>query len=291
MRKNLERFSRWMKLQHYSPTTIKEYNRELSKFFDFIEAENLDFDELQLVDIEDYVFSKDVNERTKNRTLSSIKSFFNYLHSRGIVTRNPAKDVKSIKLRRKNPVFLHEEEYHLLMQTINEQANGFVGLRDKMIVSLLLGTGMRVSEITSMQLGCETKDRMGKYSLEVMRKGQEMDYVYINQKISLLFDDYLHERRKISADSDFIFLTYRKKPMDRTAVYRMVKKYLEMCGLDKKKMGPHVLRHTFATALMSKDVSLYKIKELMNHKSLSTTQNYLHVMEQDLKDVVEKIDF
>ena len=139
-----------MKLQHYSPATIKEYNRELNKFYDFIEHESLDFEELTLVDIEDYVFSKDVNERTKNRTLSSIKSFFNYLYSRGIVTKNPAKDVKSIKLRRKNPVFLNEDEYHLLMQTISEQARGFVGLRDKTIVSLLLGTGMRVSEITSI---------------------------------------------------------------------------------------------------------------------------------------------
>jgi len=256
-----------------------------------MESESLELEELQLVDIEDYVFSKDVNERTKNRTLSSIKSFYNYLHSRGIVANNPAKGVKSIKLRRKNPVFLQEDEYQLLMQTISEQATGFVGLRDKTIVSLLLGTGMRVSEITSMQMGCEQKDRTGRYSLEVMRKGQEMDYVYINQKISVLFDEYLHERRARQVDSDYIFLTYRQKPMDRTAVYRMVKKYLEMSGLDKKKMGPHVLRHTFATALMSKDVSLYKIKELMNHKSLSTTQNYLHVMEEDLKDVVEKIDF
>lgn len=280
-----------MKLQHYSPTTIKEYTRELNNFYDFLESESIGLEELQLVDIEDYVFSKDVNERTKNRTLSSIKSFYNYLHSRGIVANNPAKGVKSIKLRRKNPVFLQEEEYQLLMQTISEQANGFVGLRDKTIVSLLLGTGMRVSEITSMQMGCEQKDRTGRYSLEVMRKGQEMDYVYINQKISVLFDEYLHERRARQVDSDYIFLTYRQRPMDRTAVYRMVKKYLEMSGLDKKKMGPHVLRHTFATALMSKDVSLYKIKELMNHKSLSTTQNYLHVMEEDLKDVVEKIDF
>ncbi len=280
-----------MKLQHYSPTTIKEYTRELNKFYDFLESESMELEELQLVDIEDYVFSKDVNERTKNRTLSSIKSFYNYLHSRGIVANNPAKGVKSIKLRRKNPVFLQEDEYQLLMQTISEQATGFVGLRDKTIVSLLLGTGMRVSEITSMQMGCEQKDRTGRYSLEVMRKGQEMDYVYINQKISVLFDEYLHERRARQVDSDYIFLTYRQKPMDRTAVYRMVKKYLEMSGLDKKKMGPHVLRHTFATALMSKDVSLYKIKELMNHKSLSTTQNYLHVMEEDLKDVVEKIDF
>ncbi len=280
-----------MKLQHYSPTTIKEYTRELNKFYDFLESESMELEELQLVDIEDYVFSKDVNERTKNRTLSSIKSFYNYLHSRGIVANNPAKGVKSIKLRRKNPVFLQEDEYQLLMQTISEQASGFVGLRDKTIVSLLLGTGMRVSEITSMQMGCEQKDRTGRYSLEVMRKGQEMDYVYINHKISILFEAYLCERRTLQSDSDFIFLTYRQKPLDRTAVYRMVKKYLEMSGLDKKKMGPHVLRHTFATALMSKDVSLYKIKELMNHKSLSTTQNYLHVMEEDLKDVVEKIDF
>jgi len=248
-------------------------------------------EELTLIDIEDFVFAKEVNERTKNRTLSCIKSFFNYLFSRGIIAKNPAKDVKTIKVRRKNPVFLREEEYHLLMQTISENTDDFIGMRDMTIISLLLGTGMRVSEISSMRFGCEKKDRSQRYALEIMRKGQEMDYVYLNKSISSLFEEYLHERKKIRSDSDFIFLTYRNSPIDRTAIYRMVKKYLVMTGIDKKKMGPHVLRHTFATALMNKDVSLYKIKELMNHKNLSTTENYLHVMEEDLKEVVEKMEF
>lgn len=281
---------RWMKLQHYSPTTIKEYNRELTGFIDYLEAEDLELEDLQLIDIEDFVFSHEVGERAKNRTLSTVKSFFNYLCSRGILAKNPAKDVKLIKIKRKNPVFLQEEEYLLLIQTIDEQATGFVGLRDRMIVSLFLATGMRVSEIAGMTFGCEKKGRDGRYVLEVMRKGQEMDFVYMNSAVSELFDVYLHERRKIETTYEAIFLTYRNKPIDRTAIYRMVKKYFEMTGIDKKKMGPHVLRHTFATTLMSKDVSLYKIKELMNHKNISTTEKYLHVMEEDLKDVVEKIE-
>jgi integrase/recombinase XerC len=290
MRKNLERFLRWMRLQHYSPTTIKEYKREITGFIDFFEEKDLEFENLQLIDIEDFVFSHEVGESAKNRTLSAVKSFFNYLCSRGILAKNPAKDVKLIKVKRKNPVFLQEEEYLLLIQTINEQAEGFVGLRDRMIVSLFLATGMRVSEIAGMAFGCEKKSRDGRYVLEVMRKGQEMDFVYMNTAASKLFDHYLHERKKRNVDTDAIFLTYRGKQIDRTAIYRMVKKYFEMTGIAKKKMGPHVLRHTFATTLMSKDVSLYKIKELMNHKKISTTENYLHVMEGDLKDVVEKIE-
>lgn len=102
---------RWMKLQHYSPTTIKEYNRELTGFIDYLEAEDLELEDLQLIDIEDFVFSHEVGERAKNRTLSTVKSFFNYLCSRGILAKNPAKDVKLIKIKRKNPVFLQEEEY------------------------------------------------------------------------------------------------------------------------------------------------------------------------------------
>jgi len=243
-----------------------------------------------MVDIEDFIYSLDVSERTKNRALSAIKSFYRYLQSRGMIAENPAEKVRSIRTRKKNPVYLTENEYKLLIQAVNEQSRGFTGLRDRVIIVLLLTTGMRVSEIVSMTFENISLDSGNLYTLEIIRKGQEMDYVYLSRKISQLFEEYLKKRKAINTGSNSVFLTYRLKELDRSAVYRLVKKYFEMTGIDKKKMGPHVLRHTFATTLMRKDVSLYKIKELMNHKNISTTERYLHVDEEDLRDVVEKID-
>ena len=279
-----------MRLQHYSKTTINEYQREIKRFETFLQTEELEYNELQMVDIEDFIYSLDVSERTKNRALSAIKSFYRYLQSRGMIAENPAEKVRSIRTRKKNPVYLTENEYKLLIQAVNEQSRGFTGLRDRVIIVLLLTTGMRVSEIVSMTFENISLDSGNLYTLEIIRKGQEMDYVYLSRKISQLFEEYLKKRKAINTGSNSVFLTYRLKELDRSAVYRLVKKYFEMTGIDKKKMGPHVLRHTFATTLMRKDVSLYKIKELMNHKNISTTERYLHVDEEDLRDVVEKID-
>jgi len=279
-----------MRLQHYSKTTINEYQREIKRFETFLQTEELEYNELKMVDIEDFIYSLDVSERTKNHALSAIKSFYRYLQSRGMIAENPAEKVRSIRTRKKNPVYLTENEYKLLIQAVNEQSRGFTGLRDRVIIVLLLTTGMRVSEIVSMTFENISLDSGNLYTLEIIRKGQEMDYVYLSRKISQLFEEYLKKRKAINTGSNSVFLTYRLKELDRSAVYRLVKKYFEMTGIDKKKMGPHVLRHTFATTLMRKDVSLYKIKELMNHKNISTTERYLHVDEEDLRDVVEKID-
>ncbi len=291
MEKNIQRFERWMNLQHYSPNTISEYKRELERFFKFLNDNKLDFESLEMIDIEDFIFSLEVSELTRNRALSAIKSFFKYLNSRGIMSSNPAISVKSVRIRRKNPVFLSEEEYIILMETLMGNAKGFVGLRDKLIIAFLLTTGVRVSEIVGIEFDDVTHDKENKITIEVKRKGQEMDYVYLNNKVGKMFDEYLIERKRIELDTERVFITYRKQPIDRTAVYRIVKKYLYMSGIDKKKMGPHVLRHTFATALMRKNISIYKIKELLNHKNISTTEKYLHVAEDDLRKVVENIDF
>jgi len=280
-----------MQLQHYSPGTIQEYSRELENFGRFLGENQLEYTDLDMVDIEDYIFSREVAERTRNRSLSAVKSFYRYLVSRGLVGKDPSKDVKSIRVHRKNPVFLSEEEYVILMDTLQDLPEGFAGLRDKTIIALLLTTGVRVSEVVGMEMGNISRDREGRVTLEIQRKGQEMDFVYLNRRVSGMFDTYLEQRRGLGVQSSRVFLSLRNKPLDRTAVYRLVKKYFSMSGIEKKKMGPHVLRHTFATTLMRKNISLYKIKELLNHKNISTTEKYLHLSEEDLKDAVEKIEF
>jgi len=280
-----------MKLQHYSPNTISEYKRELSRFLKFVSDNELDIETLEMIDIEDFIFSLEVSELTRNRALSSIKSFYRYLHSRGIISNDPASKVRSVRIRKKNPVFLSEEEYLILMETLMGNAEGFIGLRDKLIIAFLLTTGVRVSEIVGIEFDDISRDKDGRITIEVKRKGQEMDFVYLNNKVGKMFDEYLKERKLKQLETTRVFITYRKQPIDRTAIYRVVKKYLNMSGIDKKKMGPHVLRHTFATALMRKNISIYKIKELLNHKNISTTEKYLHLAEDDLRSVVENIDF
>lgn len=288
MTQNLDRFLRWLNLHQYSPETIKEYQREIERFYIFLEAQSLQFDRLCMADIEDFMFSIKVSERTRNRTLSALKSFYRFLTSRGILTSDPAKPVKSIRVKKKNPVFLSEKEFHALFDHLNGD-QGVVARRDQLLLALLLTTGIRVSEVISISFDHITRDKENRITLEVLRKGQEMDFIYLNTQVSKLFEDFLLERKSVASDSNKVFLSFRNGRLDRTAVYRLVKKYLTQCGIEKNKKGPHILRHTFATTLMKKNISIFKIKELLNHKNIATTEKYLHLVEDDLKEVVEQI--
>jgi site-specific recombinase XerD len=277
-----------MNLQHYSPLTITEYKREIERFLSYLKNQNLQLDALQMPDIEDFIFTIEGTERTRNRTLSAIKSFYRFMTSRGIIAYDPAKAVRSIRVKRKNPVFLSEEEYVSLFRLF-DNGTSINNERDKVLIALLLTTGIRVSEIIGLSFKDISVDSTKRVTLELLRKGQEMDFIYLNTQVSELFCAYLEKRKRMSVDSEKVFLSYRLGTLDRTAVYRLVKKYLNESGIVKNKKGPHILRHTFATTLMKKNISIFKIKELMNHKNITTTEKYLHVVEEDLKDVVEQI--
>lgn len=285
----LNLFVKDLSRKNYSESTIKEYERELNRFIGYLESLGKDVNEADRVDIEEFIFDLNVGDRTQNRTLSVIRSFYRFLYERDYVTDNPAKKIDFAKVRNKNPVFLTNEELSRVKAILDEEKSDLFGLRNKAIIKLLLATGLRVSELVNLRIQDVDFDFHGAV-LEVKRKGQEMDYVYVNKKTSLDLVEYFNLRRKLSLPHDYLFITRRLNPLDRTNVYRLVKGILSKAGIEKKKMGPHVLRHTFATLLMRSNVSIYKIKRLMNHKQLTTTERYLHVVEEDLRQTVEKID-
>lgn len=291
MDRNFERFVRWMGLQNYSEATRNEYTREINRFHAYLQQADLSLSEVEIPEVEDFVISLQVAEMAKNRALSVLRTYFRYLSSRGLIAKDPTTQIKSIKIKKKNPVFLSQEEFMALMETIQANSRGFLGLRDQTIVALFLSTGVRVSELVRIRFQDLQKNQEGLYRIEVTRKGQEMDYLFVNRQTSNLLDLFLESRKEKQAQTDHIFLTKNLNALDRTAVFRLIKKYLTMSGIEKKKMGPHVLRHTFATTLMRKNVSLFKIKSLMNHKNLATTEKYLHVVEDDLRGAVEEIEY
>jgi len=275
--------------KNYSESTIKEYERELNRFVKHLDSLKKGIDEVNRIDIEEFIFDLATGDRTRNRTLSVIRSFYKFLNDHDYIADNPARKVDFAKVRNKNPVFLTDEELSKIRAILDEEKDDLFGLRNKVITKLLLATGLRVSELVNLKVEDVDFDDFGAI-LEVRRKGQEMDYVYVNKKTSQDLLKYFNLRKKLSLSHDYLFVTRRFNPLDRTNVYRLVKKILSKAGIEKKKMGPHVLRHTFATLLMKSNVSIYKIKKLMNHKQLTTTERYLHVVEEDLRQTVEEID-
>ena len=289
MERMMKLFIKNLLRKNYSQATIREYERELKRFMIYIRELDKNIEEVDRFDIEEYIFDLNTADRTRNRTLSVIRSFYKFLQDREYVKNNPARLIDFAKIRTKNPVFLSDEELSKLRKVLDSEQDDLLGLRNKVIIKLLLSTGLRVSELVNLKIDDVSFDESGAI-LEVRRKGQEMDYVYVNKKTTQSLSEYLELRKKLSLLHDYLFVTKNYNPLDRTNVYRMVKNIFSKAGIEKKKMGPHVLRHTFATILMKNNVSIYKIKRLMNHKQLTTTERYLHVVENDLRKTIEKID-
>ncbi|MCD6442698.1 MAG: tyrosine-type recombinase/integrase, partial [Thermotogae bacterium] len=153
---------------------------------------------------------------------------------------------------------------------------------------VLLSTGLRVSELVNLKVRDVHFDDLGAV-LEVRRKGNRMDLVYLGRENAEVLKRYMSIRSENVKSSEYLFVSRTGKRIDRSMIYRIVKEFFKLSGLRKKKMGPHVLRHTFATMLMRKNVSIYKIKELLNHKRITTTERYLHLVEDDLRKTLEEV--
>lgn len=288
MRNLVEIFVRDLKRRAYSDLTIKEYKREIRRFQKFLSKKGKKLDEVLHDDVEEYLYSLNTGPRTINRTVSALKRFYRFLHSRKIVSENPMRDVGFSKVSEENPVFLNEREFNLLKEKLIIDGSDFLTVRNRMMMRILLSTGLRVSELIDLKVPNLHFDELGAV-LEVRRKGNRMDLVYLGKENANMLKEYLKIREKLNVKSEYLFISKTGRKMDRTMVYRIVKEFLESIGLKKKKMGPHVLRHTFATILMRKNVSIYKIKELMNHRRITTTEKYLHLVEEDLRKTLEEV--
>ncbi len=288
-RNYLQMFTDELRRREYSRGTIKEYQREIMRFMTFISNKRITA--VKKRDIDAFLSSLKCGSRAKNRTLSSLRSFFGYLKDAGIIGENPAKFVKMARIGNRRISFLTSLEYKTLIGVITEDDDGkdFLKMRNRCLMILLLVTGLRASEITNVRLKNIVFDERGA-NIDLMRKGGHIDRIYVNKRASILLKEYVERRREYSPESEYLFISNNQKKLDRTMVYKIVRDAMKRSGIRKEKMSPHVLRHTFATILIRNNVSLYKIKELLNHRSITTTEKYLHVVEDDLKDAVETID-
>ena len=287
MRNLVEKFVKELRRKAYSNLTIEEYRREIVRFQRFLSKKKKDLLRVDQEDVEEFLYSLNLSPRTMNRTVSALRRFYKFLKSRKLMDDNPMEGVGFSKVSEENPVFLNEKEFRILKEKLNLVENeDFLSVRNKMIVRILLATGLRVSELVNLKIRDLHFDDLGAV-FEVKRKGNRMDLVYLGKENARILKRYLKIREDLP--SEYLFVSRNGRKMDRSMVYRIVREFLESLGLKKRKMGPHVLRHTFATMLMRRNVSIYKIKELMNHKRITTTEKYLHLVEEDLRKTLEEV--
>ena len=283
MKKYSEQFFAFLKVeQGVSAHTLRAYQKDLTEFLDF--APN-SLNKIDYLDIRSYLASlhaRKLKKTTISRKLAAIRSFFKFLHREGYVKKNPAKLVSSPKVPRSLPKFLTIDEIFSLLDT--PEGETFRVCRDRAMLELLYSSGIRVSELTSLDISdLDLRESL----IRVKGKGMKERIVPVGSKALESIQEYLPERLSLRKKSSALFPNNRGGRLTQRSVRRIVLHYSRMIRL-KGELSPHTLRHTFATHLLHEGADLRVIQELLGHASLSTTQKYTHVDITHLAEVYDK---
>lgn len=288
MEKYIEQFKYYLKLERgVSENTIINYLYDLEKFEQFIGSE-LTLNEIQDQHIRAFIhFISDFLAPTSQaRILASVNHFFSFLVLQNVVENNPVTFIELPKQTRKLPVVLSVEEIDLMLEVVNLKTPE--GIRNDAIIETIYSCGLRVSELIDLKLS-ELYFEEG--FIRVFGKGSKQRFVPISDsaiKKIMFYKDSVRSGLKIKTDSeDILFLNRRGGKLTRAMIFTIIKNLVELSGI-KKNVSPHTLRHSFATHLLENGADLRSIQAMLGHESITTTEIYMHLDRNKLKDEVEK---
>ena len=278
--------SLWME-RGLSKNTLFAYRSDISKYARWLQNQGINITKAGPQNILAYLAStENKSTRTVARNLSSLRRLYEYLSKEDKVKQNPIKNVEAPRLGRSLPKSLTENEVESLLDAPN--TNQPLGLRDKTMLEILYGTGLRVSELITLTLH-QINLRQG--VVRVMGKGNKERLVPLGEISTEWLEKYLgHGRNEILGENnstDTLFPSRRGKSMTRQTFWHIVKRHAIVAGI-KKNISPHMLRHAFATHLINHGADLRVVQMLLGHSDISTTQIYTHVARERLKDIHSK---
>ena len=296
-------------IQNKSKNTVKEYNYDLATFFRFlkmhfkltdeddlkmIEFDDVTIDTLKKVKLEDIhaflgYLTKNYNSKatTRSRKVSSLRVFFNYLCQKNLLEVNPTQNLETPKIGKRMPKYLTLDDSRKLLEAASNEDNRN-NERNYAITTLFLNCGMRLSELVGINLNDIVWDE---YQLNVIGKGNKERTIYLNKACIKALEEYLRVRPKthLTADAEkALFLSERKQRISRRMVQEIIYGELKQAGLDTSKYSVHKLRHTAATLMYQYgQVDIRALQELLGHASISTTEIYTHVANEQVRNAVE----
>ncbi len=282
MREYIEKFMRYLETEGgASPHTLRSYRKDLEDFFSFSKSDSPVIEPFEVRGFVAEMILRGLQKSTVNRRLATLRSFFKFLQREGYVKANPARLVNSPKMTRRLPKFLTVDDAFALVE--RPGGIGFASARDRAMLELLYSSGIRVSELSNLDLdNLNMKEGM----IKVRGKGRKERIVPVGRKAIEALRGYLIERSLLKKSHIALFLNRSGTRLSDRGVRRVVVKYAREILLGK--VGPHTLRHTFATHLLQGGADLRVIQELLGHASLSTTQKYTHLDISHLIDVYDK---
>ena len=285
-----EDFKNYLKLERgLSDNSIKSYDYDLVLFKNFLVANKINDTPFNCKSetIKNYLYKSfsDKKSRSQARSISAIKSFFNYLIFEGYIKESPISNIEAPKQEKKLPVVLTEDEIKNLINSID--LNHDFGQRNKTIIEILYGTGIRVSELVNLKLSnIFFKENI----IKVIGKGNKERFVPLGEIASCEMKIYINDRNQLKIDSkssDILFLNRYGRRLTRSMIFKIISDASKRIGLDKK-ISPHTLRHSFATHLIKNGADLRTIQLILGHESITTTEIYTHLDTLHLEEVLKK---
>lgn len=266
--------------------TLASYRRDLQQYASFLQRRHLSaWQEAKRSTV--IAFLAEMQEKgratsTLSRHLASLRAFYGFLLREGWIDTDPTVHLESPKLEKRLPHVLSVEEVDLLLAS--PDLSQPTGLRDKAMLELLYATGIRVSELVSLNIG-DVNINMG--FLRCVGKGSKERIIPLGSMAEKYVDQYLaRSRRQLLRDrlEPALFLNHHGKRLSRQGFWKIIKKYAQVAHIDKR-ITPHTLRHSFATHLLENGADLRSVQEMLGHADISTTQIYTHVTKTRLKEV------
>lgn len=270
-----------------SLNTTSAYRRDLKKYLEYLEKNNIDLFKVSHKNIMDYLWQKKQESKASRsiaRFLVSIKTFHRFLITEGNTENDPTINLSSPRLGVQLPKFLTLKEVELLLAQPDETT--IHGLRDKTMLELLYSTGMRISEIINLKKDDISLD-VG--YLKCLGKGSKERIIPIGAVAINILKKYfsVYDSNPKYVAQNFLFISNWNKKFSRTGFWKIVKKHALSSGINKN-ITPHILRHSFASHLVTNDADLRIVQEMLGHASISTTQIYTHLTKEHLKDKYKK---
>lgn len=272
-----------------SNNSISAYISDILKLKKFTKKKNLSIKKINIIHLKEFISMINdlgLSARTQARIVSSIKTFYKYLILEDIVLINPSELLESPKLGLKLPDVLSIEEIDLLISAIDHSTNE--GIRNRAILEMLYGTGIRVSELINLKISNLFFDEN---YIRIIGKGNKERLVPIGKEAIKHSNIYINNvRNKINIQKgyeDILFLNRRGKQLSRVMIFTIIKELAKSAGI-KKNISPHTFRHSFATHLIEAGANLRAVQEMLGHSSITTTEIYTHLDKKIIKEAILK---
>ena len=268
--------------KNYSDYTETNYEIDLFKYEEYLKSHNLNYKTVKYKDISNFIiFLKESKYKSTsiNRIISSLKSFYLFLEKKKIIKNNPFALVKSVKTEKRLPNYFKYDEFNMMLESIEDNT---LGIRNRLILELLLATGMRVSELSNLKI---TDIDINTKEIRVFGKGKKERIVYFGEYSLNALKNYLEKSRNILLDgktSDYLLINNNGGKLTDRGVRLIIDNIVKKSAI-KSKVSPHTFRHTFASLMLNEGCDIKSVQELLGHASLSTTGIYTHLTNEEVR--------